>query len=152
MEKFFQEKTNAGFGKKKILIIIAAVIIALGAGGAFRAVQAKTFPKSTKINGVDVSGLNKKEAEEKINKESNRVTIVEDGKEPTDVETMYTYDTDAALQKKLMLSSLDPRLWVGVGVNFKGQGWCKRDGGSPVRGTSRCGRRRADQRCLHRPR
>lgn len=118
VEKFFQEKTNAGFGKKKILIIIVAVIIALGAGGAFRAVQAKTFPKSTKINGVDVSGLNKKEAEEKINKESNRVTIVEDGKEPTDVETMYTYDTDAALQKKLMLSSLDPRLWVGVGVNY----------------------------------
>ena len=106
---------------KRIKIIIAIIVVILIGGGAFigyRYTNATTFPKGVKVDGVDVSGLKTDEAVKKITNANNSFTIEEDGQEPKEITTSFTYDIKSSVRAKMGISSIDPRVLFGNGADY----------------------------------
>ncbi|MBR0373011.1 MAG: L,D-transpeptidase [Mogibacterium sp.] len=106
-------------GKGKWIVALLLLLV-LGLGGfcVFRAVNATTFPKGVKINGVDVGGTDAKEAIDRLQAAANHVTIVQDGETVAEVETAYTFDFEEQIDHQIMVAAVDPRAWLLRKVDY----------------------------------
>ena len=78
--------------KKKIAGGILAVVLVIGGFAAYRISTVKEFPNNAKVDGVSVGGLTVREAEEKINREANKVELKEDDRDAVTVKTQFKYE------------------------------------------------------------
>lgn len=112
------KKVGTGKRAKIIIAIVAVILISVGAFGGYRYSNATTFPSGVKIDGVDVSGLKVDEAVKKVTDANNSFTIEEEGQEPKDITTSFTYDIKSSVRSKIAISSIDPRILMRNGVDY----------------------------------
>ena len=104
--------------KKKIAGGILAVVLVIGGFAAYRISTVKEFPNNAKVDGVSVGGLTVREAEEKINREANKVELKEDDRDAVTVKTQFKYEIKDTLKNRQALSVVDPRNYMGSGANY----------------------------------
>lgn len=112
------KKIGSGKRIKIIIAVVAVILISVGVFEGYRYSNATTFPQGVKVDGVDVSGLKADEAVKKITDANNSFTIEEEGQESKEITTSFTYDIKSSVRAKIGISSIDPRVLFGKGVNY----------------------------------
>ena len=98
VQNLADKKVGTGKRAKIIIAIIALIFICVGAFGGYRYSNATTFPKGVKIDGVDVSGLKTDDAVKKITDANNSFIIEEEGQEPKEITTSFTYNIKSSVR------------------------------------------------------
>lgn len=120
VQNLAKERTSGWNSNIKIAaIIVAIIIVALVAFCEYRFKTASVFANGSKLDGIDVSGLKLAPAIEKITESNNKITIKEEGSEPIELVTKYTYDIKSQTKKALALSNIDPRAYFFGGASYK---------------------------------
>lgn len=118
VQNLADKKVGTGKRAKIIIAIIALIFICVGAFGGYRYSNATTFPKGVKIDGVDVSGLKTDDAVKKITDANNSFIIEEEGQEPKEITTSFTYNIKSSVRSKIGISAIDLRVLMKKGVDY----------------------------------
>lgn len=100
-------KNNSKINKKFVFALIAIFLLLIGAG-VYRLNKVKVFPKGTVLNGIEVDGLNPKEASLKMDRELNIITLVKDGTNLGKADTLYKFESKKAMKRALIKSAISP--------------------------------------------
>lgn len=100
-------KKNSKINKKLIFILALILFLLIGAG-VYRLNKIDVFPKGTVLNGIEVDGLNAKEASLKIDRELNIITLVKDGTNLGKADTLYKFESKKAMKKAMIKSAISP--------------------------------------------
>ncbi len=129
-KKLFTKKDKEGGSKRrddegkgkgtkwKKWVAIAAIIVVVIAGLTLKAFNTKTFAQDARIDGVKVGGLSVDKAAKKVDAEQNKIDVTVDGEKIGRVDTHFEYSIKKDLKKRMRISGIDPRLWIGSKADY----------------------------------
>lgn len=107
-EKSEKKVKNNSKINKKLIFILALIFLLLIGAGVYRINKIDVFPKGTVLNGIEVDGLNAKEASLKMDRELNIITLVKDGTNLGKADTLYKFESKKAMKKAMIKSAISP--------------------------------------------